>query len=225
MKKVLDRTLALIFKDKWKKYSELSYWKKKKLEEDVLSNSHYKYSYTGHFGLDDEFYKNKRVLDIGCGPRGSLEWAESASERVGLDPLADEYLKLGADKHSMRYVSAQSENMPLESSYFDIVCSFNSLDHVDNLDNTISEIKRVTKKDGLFLLLVEINHEPTSCEPHKLEPSFFKKLFPEFKMEDLRFYEALPSGLYNSLNSEPIKYNSLDEIKQVCWMSLMFSRH
>lgn len=224
MKKILDKALALIFKEKWKKYSELRYWKKQKLVEETLSNSHYKYSYTEHFGLSEDYYSGKKILDIGCGPRGSLEWAESASERVGIDPLADEYLRLGANQHSMRYVSSPSEEMPLESSYFDIVCSFNSLDHVNSIEKTVSEIKRVTKKGGIFLLLVEINHDPTSCEPHKIEPSFYKSLLPEFNMVELRFYDALPKGLYASLLVKPIEYQSISEITQVCWMSVMFSR-
>ena len=39
-----------------------------------------------YFNLDKSFYKNKRILDVGCGPRGSLEWDDMALERVGLDP-------------------------------------------------------------------------------------------------------------------------------------------
>ena len=32
------------------------------------------------------------TTDIGCGPRGSLEWATMAAERVGLDPPVNKYL-------------------------------------------------------------------------------------------------------------------------------------
>lgn len=59
----------------------------------------------------------------------------------GLDPLADRYLELGAKHHNMRYVASPAERMPFEAGYFDIVCSFNSLDHVDNLRKTIKQIK------------------------------------------------------------------------------------
>jgi len=54
------------------------------------------------------------ALDIGCGPRGSLEWADMTKERYGLDPLANEYLKLGADKHKMKYVASGAEKIPFE---------------------------------------------------------------------------------------------------------------
>jgi len=65
----------------------------------------------------------------------------------------------------MNYVSSGSEHIPFVDNYFDVVCSFNSLGHVDNLEKSISEIKRVLKVGGLFLLLTDVNHEPTECEP------------------------------------------------------------
>src|SRR4029079_10710133 len=99
--------------------------------------------YTSHFGLSASDYAGKRILDIGCGPRGSLEWADMTAERVGLDPLADEYLKLGAKNHKMSYVAAPSEKIPFPDGHFDVVCSFNSLDHVDDIPTTINKIIRV----------------------------------------------------------------------------------
>ena len=105
------------------------------------------------------------MLDIGCGPRGSLELADTALERVGLDPLAKEYLKLGDASHMMTYVASRSESIPFADGYFDIVCSFNSFDHVADLKRTIiAEIVRVVKPGGLFLLLSEVNHAPTKTE-------------------------------------------------------------
>ncbi len=73
------------------------------------------------FGLPLELYDGKRVLDLGCGPRGSLEWAERAAERVGLDPLADEYQRLHSREHAMTYVAAPAEAIPFPDSHFDVV--------------------------------------------------------------------------------------------------------
>ncbi|MGH7908947.1 MAG: hypothetical protein ACRENW_03740 [Thermodesulfobacteriota bacterium] len=92
-----------------KYYYELEYWQRRKLKEGDLSNEHYKYFYTKHFGLDDSFYTGKKILDIGCSPRGSLEWADLVVERVGVDPLVESYKALGIDKHKMRYVNGRRE--------------------------------------------------------------------------------------------------------------------
>src|SRR5690554_1767232 len=91
-----------------------------------------------------------------------------ARRRIGLDPLADDYLRLGADDHAMEYISAPSEDVPLEDASCDSVFSFNSLDHVEDVERMIGEIKRITRPGGRFLLLVEVNHPPTACEPHEL---------------------------------------------------------
>jgi len=74
----------------WKEANELYYWRQRKNAEGTLSNAHYKDFYTIHFGLPESFYERKVILDIGCGPRGSLEWADMALRRIGLDPLAAE---------------------------------------------------------------------------------------------------------------------------------------
>jgi SAM-dependent methyltransferase len=93
-------------------------------------------------------------------PVWKFEWASMASERIGLDPLVGRYRRFGIDQHKMRYVESCAENMPFPDSHFDIVSSFNALDHVDNPRKALAEISRVIKKNGLFLLLVEVNHEP-----------------------------------------------------------------
>ena len=74
------------------------------------------------------------------------------TQRVELDPLVPDYLKLGADKHKMEYVAAGSEDILFPDGHFDIVTCLNALDHVDDLDATIREVKRVTKHGGFFLL-------------------------------------------------------------------------
>ena len=163
-----------------KQSHELDYWKSRYRAEGPLHGSHFQRFYTDVFGLTTDNYAGKKVLDIGCGPRGSLEWANMAQERVGLDPLADKYMKLGAAKHQMTYVASPSEQIPFPDGHFDIVTSFNSLDHVDDLQRTIQEIKRVAKPNGHFLLIVEIDHPPTPTEPLTLTRDILNTFAPEF---------------------------------------------
>ena len=186
-----------------KEASALKYWMDRKEVEGVLSNRHYKYFYTGHFGFDDEFYKGKKILDIGCGARGSLEWADMAGRRIGLDPLADEYVKLEGRNHKMEYKAGYCEKIPFEDGYFDIVCSFNSFDHVDNLDKTIKEISRVTKKDGYFLLLTDIHEKPTLREPQVFSWDVVKKFQPNFDLIEEKHYEKSEKsrGIYEGIQA------------------------
>ena len=148
--------------------SEVRYWRGRARAEGALSHSHYQRVFTTHFDLSPDFFAGKRILDVGCGPRGSLEWATMAAERVGLDPLADTYREFGTDRHAMSYVAAPAEEMPFELARFDVVTCLNALDHVDDVDDTIAELTRVTAGSGTLLLMVETGHQATATEPQEL---------------------------------------------------------
>ncbi|NOY50523.1 MAG: class I SAM-dependent methyltransferase [Chlorobi bacterium] len=169
-------------RSKFKQFVEINFWRYKKIKEGELTNWHYKQFYTDYFGLEESFYNNKIILDIGCGPRGSLEWADMSKERYGLDPLADKYLRMGAHKHKMTYVKAYSESIPFNDSFFDVICSFNSLDHVEDIGKTILEIRRTLKPGGVFLLIVDVHAYPTPTEPQSIKWDFCDTYFPDYKL-------------------------------------------
>ena len=170
-----------------KEFFELSYWKYARLLDGKLNNAHYKHFYTKYFSLSEKDYIDKKILDIGCGPRGSLEWADMCAERIGLDPLADKYLRMGAKNHNMKYVKAYAEHIPFPDNYFDFVTSFNSIDHVENMTESCSEIKRVLKPGGIFLLAVNIHDKPTLTEPQILRWNFITKHFPKMSVHQEKY--------------------------------------
>ncbi|MDA3890412.1 MAG: class I SAM-dependent methyltransferase [Salinivirgaceae bacterium] len=185
-----------------KELSEFFYWKAVKLFERGLKNDHYEYFYTTYFQLSKEYYDNKAILDIGCGPRGSLEWAERTKERIGLDPLADKYLNLGAYKHKLTYIKGYSENIPFADNHFDVLCSFNSLDHVKDIPKTCCEIKRVLKPGGIFLLIVDIHSIPTITEPQKTNWSIISDFFSEFEIVNEKHLERkVKTRIYSNLRA------------------------
>ena len=204
--------------------AELAYWRDRKAEEDSLRNSWYVRFYTDHFGLTKDDYAGKRVLDIGCGPRGSLEWADMALERVGLDPLAEQYVEeLGARDQAMSYVASGSENIPFPDGHFDVVCSFNSLDHVDDLDETVAEICRVVAPGGRFLLLVDVNHEPTECEPITFSWDIVERFAPPLSAVRVQRFEKSEPGMYASV-AAAIPYDDKDESARYGVLSAMFAK-
>ena len=189
---------------RFKEFHELRYWRgvtrpiahdRAKLEHE---RAHYEFFFTTFFGLGADDYAGSAVLDVGCGPCGSLEWASGARERVGLDPLADCYRRLAEDQQAMIYCAASSEAIPYPDGHFDCVSTFNSLDHVDDVAATIREIKRVAARR--ILLIVEIGHAPTPTEPHWLDESVVEKFAPEFKPAGVRLFGVREDhNLYASL--------------------------
>ena len=184
-----------------KRVEELDYWIKRKNEEGTLHGSWYEYFYTEHFGLGVEDYAGLHVLDIGCGPRGSLDWAEDAAERIGLDPLADEYQKLRPEGYQMEMIASGSESIPFTDGHFDIVASFNSLDHVDDLDETISEIKRVVCPGGYFLLLTDVNHKATLCEPIEFGWEIAQAFTDVLEIVEEQRFEKPVANMYQSIRT------------------------
>jgi SAM-dependent methyltransferase len=180
-KKATQPVFLATFPQAYKRRSEFANWSGRfRAEHGMLSNAHYEPLFTTVYGLKLDDYRGKRVIDIGCGPRGSLEWASMAAERIGLDPLAGKYGRLGAARHSMRYVEAPSEHTPFPDRHFDIVTCLNALDHVDDFRATIAEIKRITASGGLFLVSVEIDHPPSGTEPITITEQDMGLFSPEF---------------------------------------------
>lgn len=159
---LLSRALAAAPPVLWRpleRWRSAAFWRRRKKAEGALGNAHFEFAFTSLFGLDRPDFTGKAVLDIGCGPRGSLEWAEDAIERVGLDPAADSFLEMGADQHAMRYLPAVAEDIPVYDGRFDIVSILNVLDRVDDPEQAIAEAQRVTKPGGMILLMSVINHD------------------------------------------------------------------
>ena len=194
---IIPTPLLLWFKE----YSEMRFWRGLYTAEKKLANDHYEYFYSTFFSLSKEWYAGKKILDVGCGPCGSLEWADMAASRTGLDPLADQYKAFGIDKHKMSYVTAPVENIPFDNEALDVICSFNSLDHVEDIDKAIEEIFRVLKPGGSFLIIVEVNHKARPTEPIEIWENELKaKLAARGRIESWRAFPIrYDHDIYRSL--------------------------
>lgn len=186
-----------------KEQMEMLYWRINRWKSgDVVYNGHYELCFTEVFGLEKSHYDGKRLLDIGCGPLGSLEWADNAVERVGADPLAEKYKRLHPNRFTMEFVRTGSEDMPFETGHFDVVSIFNALDHVEDVAAAAAEAERVLAPGGDLLLIVEVDHPPTLTEPHMLTESVLD-LFPNCEVvtrrtvtvnADHNLYESVFTG-------------------------------
>ena len=205
-----------------KERSELGYWMMRAHREGgELANDWYEEIFTELFGLGRCDYAGKRVLDVGCGPRGSLEWAEMAAERVGLDPLAGVYRDLGGRGHAMSYVAGPIEDPPLPSGNFDIVTSINSLDHVDDIQAAAAGMVRVLAPDGLLLLMTELGHEPTATEPQTFSWEVLDLFEPRLELLERRDLERTDDSVATCVRND-VRFNhgNRDARPGVLWAKL-----
>lgn len=99
-----------------------------------------------------------RVLEVGSGAHGLIFFFEG-SERVGVDPLADEYRTLfPAWQDRARTVAGFGERLPFADSSFDIVMCDNVVDHAESPRRIVEEIARVLAPGGLLYFTVNIHH-------------------------------------------------------------------
>ena len=129
--------------------------------------------------------ENSHILDVGCGISTVLHYLPG--HRYGIDPLADRYKTIYRYPKDIHIQSAYGEHIPFEENYFDVVFSSNAIDHTDNPVKVISEIRRVLKPDGYFILTCEvfnskISGERNSGHPHSLHLDELLKLIENFSV-------------------------------------------
>jgi SAM-dependent methyltransferase len=139
---------------------------------------HQEAKYLENLGLPPSAFKGMKLLEIGSGPMPSATCFKGC-RLYCLEPLLPQYLETGFPLHyyeGVTFIHSVAENIPAEDNFFDAVISVNAIDHVDNIRETASEIRRVLKPGGLFRMHVHC-HEPKLCEPIAIDDDLFMDLF------------------------------------------------
>ncbi len=91
-----------------------------------------------------------RVLDLGCGSGyGTVELAKGASSVVGVDRIVPD---ASTRQSSVRWVSADLNGLPLASSCFDLVVSFQVIEHLADPTEYLRSIASFLDPGGTALI-------------------------------------------------------------------------
>ena len=119
------------------------------------------------------------LLDVGCGPGDDLKRLSQIehSQLYGIDPSAAfvkiAKMQLGSTSKISKGVC---ENLPYTSGYFATIVSRFSLNHCNNINQSISEIWRCLSKGGIFICVIphpsfyERNVDPTDSSLVRVAP-------------------------------------------------------
>lgn len=144
--------------------------------------------YPDHLDLPTDCFEGCVILDLGCGPIPHAQ-AFTGCRIYNLDPLVDEYRKLGfpLELHSPRlsFFSNPAERMPFESGSVDGVISVNAIDHVDDFGQVATEITRILKPDGILRFEVHY-HRATPLEPWALDDEVILRHFSHLGIKKIR---------------------------------------
>lgn len=100
-------------------------------------------------------WRGLRVLDVGCGGGYTCEFLAAKQAIVsGIDQsqVCIDAAKIHAQSqgYQIDYQQGVAENMPYPDASFDAVICVDVLEHIADLQSTISEIHRILKPQGLF---------------------------------------------------------------------------
>lgn len=101
------------------------------------------------------YVKDKIVLDVACGAGyGSHFLAIKGAKKVyGVD-IDKNALKIARTYYShpsVEYIRGDVLSLPFPDNFFDVIVSFETIEHILDTEKYISEIKRVLKPDGIFI--------------------------------------------------------------------------
>ena len=97
-----------------------------------------------------------RILDVGGGARPSLARADRppGSVYVALDTSAEQIRKAGPGAYDEVHLASATERLPQLVGQFDLVVSWQALEHVRPLDRVLENVHAYLRPGGRFVALV-----------------------------------------------------------------------
>lgn len=133
------------------------------LDAEWAWNYFYAFKYTS---------EEKLVLDAGCGVGyGTEELAKRSFFALGIDlskRVIDKAMR--RRKTNLRFILADCRYLPLRNESFDLITSFEVIEHLVDPDLFLKEVKRVLKENGKLILSTPIRRFEIPLAPlHKQE--------------------------------------------------------
>ena len=148
-----------------------------------------------------QFTTSKSVLDAACGSGyGSAILSKSgATKVVGIDNSSEaiEYCEKNYKKENLEFKKDNCEKITLDTT-FDVVVSFETIEHLKNQDNFLTEVKRVLKDDGIFIVSTPNTDTYPSDNPFhykEFTESEFKLFLGKYFSNITIFYQYYPSSM------------------------------
>lgn len=109
-------------------------------------------------------FKNKKLLEVGVGAGTDfLQWVRGGTHAYGIDLTQEavDHVKHRLDIYGLKaeqLVVGDSENLPFEDNFFDIVYSWGVIHHTPDTEKALNEIIRVLKPGGISKIMIYHRH-------------------------------------------------------------------
>jgi ubiquinone/menaquinone biosynthesis C-methylase UbiE len=190
-------------------------WTGERLESDMFHEATIEHLH--RYALAKEFVQGKKVLDIACGDGyGSHILAEIAEVVQGVD-IDESIITKAKNKYkrkNMAFTAGSVEKIPFDTASFDVVVSFETLEHISAHDTMLAEIKRVMKSGGILLISTpdkkNYGDKPGYTNPfHKKElyEAEFKALLKKyFRYQEFYYQNLYTASLLSNNGTGPLNF-------------------
>ena len=166
------------------------------------------------YALAMEFASQGDILDVACGEGyGSAFLAKVARSVIGVDCDAPTVAHAAAKYRAknLRFAEGRAEKLPLHTHSVDLVVSFETLEHLEDHDAMMKEIKRVLRPGGQLLI------STPDCKPyrktsgqlnpfhlHELDrPGFTRLLEKYFKYVNVSYQRSVNGSWIAPIDAKP----------------------
>lgn len=147
--------------------------------------------------MKTRFDREPRWLDVGCAYGFLLKQAAKLGvEAVGVD-ISSYALQQETGPGGSK-IQGLADFLPFLDNSFGIVSLFDLLEHVDNPDTVIDEVKRVLTDDGICLITTPdplYFNRPEATHVHERPPSYWVRLFERYGFQTAIRYGTEPYDL------------------------------
>jgi ubiquinone/menaquinone biosynthesis C-methylase UbiE len=179
------------------------------------------YEHLHRYAFASQFVKGKKVLDLASGEGyGSSLLSKEADTVVGvdIDGNAVEHARNKYSTQNLEFLQGSILEIPIiGNNKFDVIVCFEVIEHVEEHEKLLSEVKRLLKKDGLFI--VSSPNKKTYSDEISYNNPFHKKelYFNDFKNLLNKYFRSFiffGQKVYDTSNIwllPPIQYSNYKE--------------
>ena len=142
---------------------------------------------------DNQALSQAKILDVGCGTGALLDELKPKCKELWALDISSEALKFCEIRGHNNLILGSADALPFADASFDIVTSIGVIEHLDDDEKYLSEISRVLKNNGKFVMLTSsfqylwTEHDVANMHKRRYYLRELNSKMQKFKFQKIRF--------------------------------------